>query len=270
MEKKSRRKFFLSILGGIGTLILSAWLFRKSIIRKVIFNGNFNAENLSPAPSESDDLCVLTTSQVEGPFFFPSPKRKDIREDRNGQKLELKFQILKHPDCLPIKGAVVEIWHCDAEGTYSGYPEEISHDIWKTAVFVGKNGVEENGQMHVDPINDNRFLRGQQVSNDEGWVEFDTIFPGWYDGRVPHIHAKIITDKDEQLLTQFYFDPDLCDEIYTKHAPYDTYGKCPMKFEKDIVLDTSGEANGLMLNIKAQNSMNHPLRATAKIGLKTV
>src|SRR5206468_12278161 len=36
-----------------------------------------------------------------------------------------------------------------------------------------------------------KFLRGYQVSDSNGAVEFLTIYPGWYGGRTVHIHFKI-------------------------------------------------------------------------------
>lgn len=269
MGKNSRRKFILRIFGGLGITVLLAWFFRRPIIRNLVFNGDFNPDLLGEAPSDIDDHCVLTSTQAEGPFYFPSPHRRDMSEDRKGQKLALKFQVLRHEECTPIEGAIVDLWHCDAEGTYSGYPEEITHDVWKSALFLVKNGTNENGEIHVDPVNDNRFLRGRQTSDQDGWVKFETIFPGWYDGRVPHIHAKIIVNENEQLLTQLYFNPELYDQIYTSQAPYDLYGKCPLKFDDDIVLGENDEANGLVLKIKPQKDGNKALEAIAKIGIKS-
>lgn len=269
MDNNSRRKFITRILGGLGVTVLAAWLFRKPIVKNLFFNGDFNPELLNNAPSDMNDLCILTSTQAEGPFYFPSPNRKDMREDRKGQNLALEFQVLKQDGCTPIEGAIVDLWHCDAEGTYSGYPVEITRDIWKTALFVGKNGTTEGGEMHVDPVNDNRFLRGRQTSNKDGWVSFETILPGWYVGRVPHIHAKIIIDQQEELLTQFYFDTELCDHIYTSQEPYNQYGKCPMQFKDDIVLSENDEANGLVLKIKPESDRDKTLKAIAKIGIRT-
>lgn len=269
MMKKSRRNFFLKSLAGLGVAVSGAWIFRRSILKKLFFNGNFNTENLKAAPSALDDYCVLTSRQVEGPFFFPAPNRSNVVEDREGQPLSLQFQIVNHPDCTPVAGAVVEIWHCDAEGIYSGYPEEINRDLWKTALFLGKNGTERNGEMHVDPVNDNRFLRGRQSTDSEGWVNFETIFPGWYEGRVPHVHVKVTTPEQQELLTQFYFDPKLCDEIYTTLPPYNKYGVCPMKLENDTVLDQGKMADGLLLKIAKGDGRSDSLKGIAKIGMMT-
>lgn len=265
--KRSRRSFFLKTLAGIGVVLSGTWIFRRSIIKNLFFNGNFNTENLKAAPSALDDYCILTSRQVEGPFFFPAPERSNLIEDREGQALSLQFQVINHPDCTPVSGAVVEIWHCDAEGTYSGYPEEVSHDLWKTALFLGKNGTDRNGQLHVDPVNDNRFLRGRQNTDSDGWVNFETIFPGWYEGRVPHVHVKVTTPEQQELMTQFYFDSQLCDEIYTSQAPYNKYGVCPMKMENDIVLDQGEHADGLLLKIAKDGDRPDSLKGVAKIGM---
>lgn len=267
MQRSNRRNFFLKALAGLGVVVSGAWIFRRNIIKSLFFNGDFDAEQLKVAPSISDNYCVLTSRQVEGPFFFPAPDRRNLVEDRKGVPLSLKFQVISHPDCTPVPGAVVEIWHCDAEGTYSGYPEEITHDIWKTAMFLGKNGQERDGQIHVDPINDTRFLRGRQSTDAEGWVAFDTIFPGWYEGRVPHVHLKVVTADQKQLMTQFYFDTELCNEIYTTHPPYDQYGVCPMQFEKDIVLFQGENADGLLLQIAKDETRPGALQGAAKIGM---
>lgn len=149
-------------LGGFGALLAGTWLFRRPIVKNLFMTGDFDTSLLSEAPSSADQLCVLTSRQVEGPFYFPSPQRQDLREDRLGLKLELAFQVLHYPDCSPVEGAAVEIWHCDAEGSYSGYPEEISHDIWKSTVFLLGEGDQSGGEIHVDPVNEQRFLRGLQ------------------------------------------------------------------------------------------------------------
>ena len=76
--------------------------------------------------------------------------RSDIREDRDGATLRLGVRVRDADECKPIENAVVDIWHCDAEGSYSA------------------RGRGEN------------YLRGVQVTNGEGIVEFTTVYPGWY------------------------------------------------------------------------------------------
>ncbi|MCA6075118.1 hypothetical protein [Fulvivirga sedimenti] len=263
MAKSNRRKFIIGTAGILGTTVLGTWLLRRPILRQLM-KGDFNPELLTSAPGE-EDYCILTVQQTEGPFFFPSPARSDIREDRKGKELQLKFQIVNHPDCTPVEGANVEIWHCDAEGTYSGYPEEITHDEWASAMFLLNNSETMDDKMHVNPVNENKFLRGRQQSDSNGEVAFTTIFPGWYVGRVPHIHVKITTRENREVLSQFYFDTNLCDEIYTSIEPYSQYGKCPLKIENDGVLASTENAFGLMFSI-APNE-NQVLSTVTKIGI---
>ena len=221
---------------------------------------------LTPAPGAEAGICVLTSTQVEGPFYFPSPERKDIRENRQGMAMKLRMQILRSPGCAPIEGAVVEVWHTDATGVYSGYPSEVAHDIWKTVVLLGMHGVNRRGELHVEPTEQTTFLRGLQRSDASGWVEFETLFPGWYEGRVPHIHFKVFVEGREQLTSQFYLDPATCDEVYTTVAPYNQYGKCPLSFENDIALRDNAEALGLLL--KPSLPERGQMLAVARIGIQ--
>lgn len=263
MKKSNRRKFILGGLGILGTGLAAGWFGRRSILRWGMQQPHNAQLQLTPAPASEGEICVMTSRQVEGPFYFPSPERRDIREDRKGLEMNLRMQVVRHPDCTPIEGAIVEVWHTDADGAYSGYPAEIAHDIWKTFLLVGKHGEKRNGEYHVDPVQESRFLRGLQRTDATGWVTFNTIFPGWYEGRVPHIHFKVFIGDREQINSQFYLDQATCDHVYTAVAPYDQYGKCPLSFEKDIAL--ADTANGLLL--KPVWSDNTPLEALARIGI---
>lgn len=263
--KTSRRKLLLGALASVGVGLTALWSFRRPILSNLFMKGSFDTSLLNNAPGEMDDICILSSKAQEGPFFFPSPERINITEDRQGKALSLKFQLINHPECKPIQGAIVDIWHCDAEGGYSGYPAEIAKDVWASSLFLLNNRAKNSDELHVDPVNDNRFLRGRQSSDSEGWVAFNTILPGWYDGRVPHVHAKIILNANEQFDTQFFFDTDLCNRIYTSVAPYDKSGKCPLKLSEDIVLADAGKGDGLMLQIKEADDL---LTSTAKIGIQ--
>lgn len=267
-QKKNGRKGFLIGLGTLGIGAITTWVFRRPLIKKLFFTGDFDPELLTSAPLADDDLCIMTSSQVEGPFYYPSPERKDVTEGREGRRLQLRFQVNQHPGCTPIEGAIVDIWHCDGEGVYSGYPEEVSRDLWETMVFALKNGEWEGDEFHIDPVNESRFLRGMQKTDADGWVTFDTIVPGWYEGRVPHIHAKIIIDEQELLTTQFYFREEFCNNLYTTVAPYNKHGACPMSYDKDIVL-SEGSADGLLLDVIASDADDPQgsLVSTARIGI---
>lgn len=110
--------------------------------------------------------CVLTPEQEEGPFYIDFARvRKDIVEDRPGVPLALAVAVVDSNTCKPIHNAAVDVWHCDAMGIYSGEPSEGS---------VGET-----------------YLRGIQLTDDNGQAEFATIYPGQYPGRTTHIHVKV-------------------------------------------------------------------------------
>lgn len=152
--------------------------------------------------------CVLIPEQTEGPYFLDtSLERSDIRRDpytgrmSAGVPLYLQLQVtaVKAGQCQALSGAIVDIWHCDAAGVYSG---------------VGDGG-GDNAQQ--------QFLRGYQITGQTGKVNFVTIYPGWYPGRAVHIHFKVRTPtrsaKTELLTSQLYFDETVTESVY-QQAPY--------------------------------------------------
>ncbi|HEX9636365.1 MAG TPA: hypothetical protein VGB99_02435 [Acidobacteriota bacterium] len=260
MKTQTRRNFLAGAVGLLGLGGVAAWLGRNDILRWALRRTSNDGLALSPAPALADDTCVLTSSQVEGPFFIAAPIRADIREDRQGKEMILRIKLLRMPECLPLEGAVVELWHCDAEGTYSGYPEDISHDPWKTLRLIGIHGDP------VAPLNEKRFLRGAQVADAGGEVEFRTIFPGWYEPRAPHIHFKVLIDAQEQLTSQFYFEPEFCNRIYRQGPAYRAYGECPYTPRNDVAISGQLQAQGLLLTPSWTDDL--PLTASARVGIR--
>ena len=260
MAGSTRRKFALGLLGLLGTGGLAAWFTKNSIIRWALGWVHNEGLRLTAAPATGEDACVLTSSQTEGPFFISSPIRRNIKEDRRGKDLILRIQIVRMPECTPLAGAMVEIWHCDADGAYSGYPEDMAHDPWKTLWVAG------TGDANVAPLTTARFLRGARQTDASGVVEFDTIFPGWYEPRSPHIHFKVLVDGGESLTSQFYFTEEFCNRIYLHVSPYSVYGSSPYTPANDIALSGYLEAHGLLLN--PIWSDDAPLVASAKVGMQ--
>jgi protocatechuate 3,4-dioxygenase beta subunit len=110
--------------------------------------------------------CVLTPEMTEGPYYLDGGKvRRDIREGRPGVPLVLRTMVVDASTCRPVKGAAVDVWHCDAGGTYSGFAQE------------GAAG--------------RTFLRGIQRTDVTGLARFTTVYPGWYEGRTVHIHVQV-------------------------------------------------------------------------------
>jgi protocatechuate 3,4-dioxygenase beta subunit len=138
--------------------------------------------------------CVLTPEQTEGPYFLEGDKvRRDIRAGRPGVPLTLHATVVDVSSCRPIKGAAVDIWHCDGLGVYSGVAAQNT---------VGK-----------------RFLRGIQRTNANGLAIFKTIYPGWYGGRTVHIHVRVYLGGSVIHTGQLYFPEKVTDAVY-KRSPY--------------------------------------------------
>lgn len=176
--------------------------------------------NPSPTPTVTPvtPACVLSPQQTEGPFYLDLDLlRSDIREDRQGSRLRLTLQLVGAEDCLPLRDALVNVWHTDAAGAYSGFPGQ-------------PGGVDTTGQT---------FLRGYQVTDANGRVEFITIYPGWYPGRTVHIHLLVHLDASRVLTSQLYFDDAMTDEVFTE-PPYNTRGQRNTTNSNDGIIRSGG------------------------------
>lgn len=100
--------------------------------------------------------CVLTSEQEEGPYYVGGATlRRDVTEGRPGVPVLLRIAVMDSRRCAPLAHAALDIWHCDAEGVYSGF----------TSGRPGSRGIDET-----------RFLRGVQMTNEDGVAEFETLY----------------------------------------------------------------------------------------------
>jgi protocatechuate 3,4-dioxygenase beta subunit len=177
--------------------------------------------------------CIGRPEQTEGPYFIDEKiNRSDIRTDPSdgstceGVPLTIVFHVLRieSPQCLPLSGAIVDLWHCDATGKYSGVRDNAFNTVGK------------------------KFLRGYQVTDNSGKARFETIFPGWYPGRTVHIHFKIRTDpvgkRGYEFTSQLYFEDSLSDQIFLR-GPYSSRGRRMMRNDDDFIFRLGGK--GLIL-----------------------
>src|SRR5207245_4852485 len=82
----------------------------------------------------------------------------------------------------------------------------------------GPGGPGGGGQARGTPTTTETYLRGTQVTNAGGAVEFRTIYPGWYTGRTIHIHVMVHT-AGKTMTSQLYFAEDLNNAVMAQ-APY--------------------------------------------------
>jgi protocatechuate 3,4-dioxygenase beta subunit len=186
------------------------------------------AENYVPA-------CVLTAQQTEGPYYFNADQvRRDITEGRPGVPLRLVVYVVNASNltaCEPLPNAVVDIWHCDADGLYSGYGGQGDH-----------RDIDTTGED---------FMRGIQVTDTLGRAEFATVYPGWYRGRTTHIHFTIHVDSTRVATSQWYFPEDVNTQVSTL-SPYNVRGQNPTTNSRDGISGGASGLDSLMLTVEPE------------------
>eukprot|EP01113_Clastostelium_recurvatum_P040086 TRINITY_DN61_c0_g1_i2.p1 TRINITY_DN61_c0_g1~~TRINITY_DN61_c0_g1_i2.p1 ORF type:complete len:512 (-),score=109.67 TRINITY_DN61_c0_g1_i2:141-1676(-) len=147
------------------------------------------------------NACVLQHQASEGPFYLQQDLvRKDIRENQGGIPLTLRLRFRDVNTCKAVAKASIEIWHCNATGVYSGV---------NTPSNQGGAGTT--------------WLRGTQHTDPDGYVFFETIFPGYELGRPTHLHYKVrLAGSSDVVFTgQTFFSEDLVTQV-NNLAPYNT------------------------------------------------
>jgi protocatechuate 3,4-dioxygenase beta subunit len=150
--------------------------------------------------------CIATPQAVDGPYYFDAKmQRADITEGHPGAPLRIRFVVMDAATCQPLSGARVDIWHARADGLYSGYAGQ--------------------GDDHAIDTSGGTFMRGTQMADSQGEVRFQTVYPGWYEGRTAHIHFKVFTDEKNMLTGQMYFPDALSQYLYANVNAYDRKAK---------------------------------------------
>lgn len=156
-----------------------------------------------PAPTFlREPNCIVTLEKMLGPCQINNvPIRYDVTEGVTGLPVQIGLRIVDATDCGPIEGADVEIWQANVRGVYSGRAASMCNPGDAAAQNAG-------------------FLRGRQISDGDGVVRFLTVYPGWYGGRAPHIHLRVLVGGRETLISQLLFDDTLSNRVYGEHPDY--------------------------------------------------
>lgn len=142
----------------------------------------------------------LTAQTTEGPYYLDGmPPRSDITEGLPGLPLEVRLSV-RTREGAPLPGCRVDVWQCDAQGLYSG--------------FAGQ------GEARSADLSGRTFLRGNQVADAQGEVRFQTIYPGWYEGRTTHVHFKVFHQGRAVLTSQFFLPDALNEYLYEQVRSY--------------------------------------------------
>ena len=153
--------------------------------------------------------CIFTPDNANGPYYVAGEHiRSNVVEDVKGVPVHLEMQFVDTKTCKPAPQLVVDIWSCNATGVYSGVSA------------AGEGGLKTT------------YLRGVQLTDKDGVVSFDTIFPGHYQGRANHQHVVVHTGSTilpnntytgghVAHLSQFFYDQALLNTVEAS-APYNT------------------------------------------------
>ncbi len=102
--------------------------------------------------------------------------------------------------CADLAGYAIYLWHCDGRGRYSMYSSGVTAE---------------------------NYLRGVQETAADGTASFQTIVPGCYAGRWPHIHFEIYRStgtasswSNKLHTSQLALPEDLCRSVYTSSSDY--------------------------------------------------
>jgi hypothetical protein len=128
----------------------------------------------------------LTPSMTEGPFYKSgSPQRISlVDDDVTGNRLNLSGSVYTS-DCQPVAGVLLDFWQADGLGNY------------------------ENAGYR---------LRGHQYTDENGRYYLETVVPGVYPSRTPHIHVRVQSSEGSLLITQIFFPDEpanLTDRIFS-------------------------------------------------------
>lgn len=123
---------------------------------------------------DANTSCILAPEVTAGPYYVQGEYfRTNVKETEHsdGVDLFLEVQYVDISNCAPVPAVAVDVWNANATGVYSG--------IDVSGNYGGVNST---------------FLRGVQLTDHEGIVQFETIFPGHYSGRATHTHLLAHTD----------------------------------------------------------------------------
>ena len=226
-ETTIRRREAVALLIGIGSAVLAYFTAGPRAI----------ARALAAEPGGSAAAtCVLSRETTEGPYWVENRlTRRDITEGRKGAGLGLSIKVIDVPGCKPIKGADVELWHADARGAYSGVSGASS-----------------------------RFLRGHQKTNAAGVVRFETLYPGWYPGRTPHIHVKVHVGGSEVHTGQIFFTDAASRSVY-RTGVYSSRGQADTTNGSDSIYRQTG---GSRATARVSRRRGGGYRGTVTLGVR--
>lgn len=194
--------------------------------------------------------CILLCETTEGPCTADTEEREDVSEGYAGLPVRLALRIVDAATCMPVPGARVEIWHTQRTGVYSG----------NTPNPQMCSGGDADAPNHL-------YFRGSQTADDDGRVNFDTCYPGWYNGRAIHIHFRVYLGDQATITSQLFFDDALNSEIFASHPDYSEFGQPNTTNDSDNIIGGANDITPYLLD--TQRMPDGAMLASKVIGVRT-
>ena len=212
-----RRRAMWLVGGGLGAVALagcgSSITKAASTTTTALMNSSTTLRSDGDSDPGTSSSCTKIPNETAGPYPGDGTNGPDVltqsgvvRRDittsfgsmsgtAQGIPLTMKYKVLSIANgCTPYVGAAMYAWHCTREGGYS---------------------------LYSAGVKDQNFLRGVQAADADGWVTFQTIFPGCYDGRWPHVHFEVFPALDKAssarnriATSQLALPQDICEKVY--------------------------------------------------------
>lgn len=143
------------------------------------------AATSSSSNAEAADDTGYTQQVTQGPYYVTGTDALtdgELNYDQlEGEAIKVKGYVYAgETGATPVAGAKIEVWQADNSGNY----------------HPNNNGPATN--YSKDEIS----LRGYVTTDENGYYEYTTIYPGQYTGRTRHIHTNTTADGYTGVITQ--------------------------------------------------------------------
>jgi protocatechuate 3,4-dioxygenase beta subunit len=209
-----------------------------------------NEETAGPYPGDGSNTA---NGSVANALMLSGIVRSDIRSSiagatgvANGVPLKVVIKLVNvNGSCASLAGYAIYLWHCDAQGRYSMY----------SAGVTGEN-----------------YLRGLQPTDSNGQVSFQTVYPGCYSGRMPHMHFEVYRDantatsfSNKLKTSQLAFPNDISTAVYNGSS---TYSASIANFSKISFATDNVFSDGVTLELTSvTGDITNGYTATITVGI---
>ena len=194
----------------------------------------FEVEKVAAETRDGSVGTILGPFWLDGQAQLTSPATLPMRDDEPGTPMILAGQVLG-TDGSPLAGAVVDIWHTDDDGWYSGFASKPPAGNLRGVVACDAEGRYEIHTRRPAPYT-------IPLDGPTGQM---TLAADWSPWRPAHLHLLVSAPGHRTLTTQLFFtgDPYLGNDVASADKPELTLDPQPtgsgaeVRSDRDFVLE---------------------------------